>query len=139
MLSLAGGPPAQPERWYRSVIRNLAWNRWSRRSDLVTEGEWFELVESPHQGPLELAEASQRRRQLERALQTIPEIYREILGARYLQSCGLSEICTRLDISYETARTRLRRGLALLRKRMREGGPLEVADRGKASRIHSNR
>jgi RNA polymerase sigma-70 factor (ECF subfamily) len=63
------------------------------------------------------------RRALVEAVLALDEPYRSALIMRYFEGLAPGEIATRLDVSGSTARTRLQRGLALLRDRFeRERG-----------------
>ena len=63
---------------------------------------------------------------LERALDNLPDMYRIIIILRYFEDLKINEIAKVLDININTIKTRLYRGLELLRTNMYiEGGRLE--------------
>lgn len=66
---------------------------------------------------LDVLEQESVRRALVEAVLALDEPYRSALIMRYFEGLAPGEIATRLDVSGSTARTRLQRGLALLRDR----------------------
>jgi RNA polymerase sigma-70 factor (ECF subfamily) len=58
------------------------------------------------------------RRRLVAALLALEEPYRAALLLRYFEDLSVPEVALRLGVPLETARTRLRRGLARLRERL---------------------
>jgi RNA polymerase sigma-70 factor (ECF subfamily) len=72
---------------------------------------------------LDVLEQESVRRALVEAVLALDEPYRSALIMRYFEGLAPGEIATRLNVSGSTARTRLQRGLALLRDRFeRERG-----------------
>ncbi|HGE71851.1 TPA: sigma-70 family RNA polymerase sigma factor [Candidatus Poribacteria bacterium] len=57
---------------------------------------------------------------IEQILKSIPARYREILLLRHSEDMSFSEIADKLGLSYEATRSRYRRALILVRKRVRD-------------------
>jgi RNA polymerase sigma-70 factor, ECF subfamily len=83
------------------------------------EGETFCLADSLAAGdasPYECAVRSETRTQVEAALQTIPEAFREVVVLREIEGFGYEEIAEILDVNLGTVKSRLTRGRAALRE-----------------------
>jgi RNA polymerase sigma-70 factor, ECF subfamily len=83
------------------------------------EGETFCLADSLATGdasPYECAVRSETRTQVEAALQTIPEAFREVVVLREIEGFGYEEIAEILDVNLGTVKSRLTRGRAALRE-----------------------
>ncbi|MGB9597534.1 MAG: RNA polymerase sigma factor, partial [Candidatus Poribacteria bacterium] len=57
---------------------------------------------------------------IEQIFETIPRKYREILLLRHSEDLSFSEIAEKLGLSYEATRSRYRRALMLVRKKVRD-------------------
>lgn len=57
---------------------------------------------------------------VEEALVEIPEIYREVLSLKFSEDLSLGEISEKLGLTYEAARSRYRRGIGMLKEKMKE-------------------
>lgn len=57
---------------------------------------------------------------IEQIFESIPRKYKEILLLRHSEDLSFSEIAERLGLSYEAARSRYRRALILVRKKVRD-------------------
>ncbi|MEQ8768220.1 MAG: sigma-70 family RNA polymerase sigma factor [Planctomycetota bacterium] len=113
-------PPRRPgswRAWLTGVTRNLARQarrgegRRARREQVVARREG---VPSPEDVTARL----QLEQQLVEAVSQLPEPYRTAVLLRYLDDLPVSEVAARLDVPLETVRTRLRRGLEMLRGRL---------------------
>ena len=62
--------------------------------------------------------ASETRVLLERAIETLPEIYRTVFVLRDVEEMSTEDAATILDITEETVKTRLHRARVLLRKEL---------------------
>ncbi len=114
--------------WLYAVARNRAIDllrqrtRLSRRTEPARRDaeEWTDPVErvaDPAPSPLEqLAEQDLHRRVVE-LLPRLPAGFREVLTLRFQEDLMLDEIATVLKLPAATVRTRLYRGLKLLRQR----------------------
>lgn len=58
---------------------------------------------------------------IEQILRSIPQKYKEILLLRHSEGLSFSEIADKLELSYEATRSRYRRALILVRKRIKDG------------------
>ncbi len=113
-------PPARPgswRAWLTGVTRNLA--RQARRGE-HRRARREQIASRPEAEPS--SEESSARLQLERqlvdAVAQLFEPYRTTVMLRYLDDLSIDEVAQRLDVPVETVRTRLRRGIALLRERL---------------------
>ncbi|MGY4827572.1 RNA polymerase sigma factor [Sphaerotilaceae bacterium SBD11-9] len=59
------------------------------------------------------------RHDLVRALESLPEIYREVILLRDMEQLTIGEVAERLDLTREAAKSRIHRGRALLREYLR--------------------
>ena len=75
-------------------------------------------IESTDPGPDEAAEAAWTRRQVRRALDTLPHDQREALVLMYLQGHSVSEICDVTGASASAVKMRLKRGREALRNEL---------------------
>ena len=112
-----GAAAAAPRRWMARVLRNRAHDEHrarGRRAAREQQAARDEALPSSDEIVTRL-ELVQR---LAREVAALPEPYRTALHLRHFEGCTPDEIARRLGVPLETARTRLRRGLALLRERM---------------------
>lgn len=106
--------PLRP--WLSRVLRNLAATRVGR--DARRRGREETVArEEAEVGPDLVARAEEQRRVAAMVLE-LPEPYRESLLMRYYEGQSPTQIARRLGISPVTVRTRLHRGIAMLRKRL---------------------
>lgn len=129
MLAALRRPPESPERpraWLGVVARNLAlkWRRGEQRRVRRERG-------APSPGPApssqELVERAALQREVVGLVLQLEEPYRSTLLERFYAGRTPRQIARRAGLSPETVKTRLRRGLARLRERLREeeGGEAE--------------
>jgi len=115
-----------PRAWLATVTRRLAANVFrerDRRRYRESQVARSEVLEEGVPGETALALA-----QLGDAFQTLEEKYRTPLIQRYFEGHSSFEIGRRLDLPAATIRTRIRRGLELLRERLdRESGGQRAA------------
>ena len=111
-------PPPRPSRaWLGTVLRNVASNlgRGERRRGIhETSAPPGPLPPSPAD-LLERAEVVER---VAHAVRELEEPYRTAVLLRYFEDLSPPDIATRLAAPLETIRTRLKRGLAMLRDRL---------------------
>lgn len=112
--------PARLGGWLCGIARNLArqWQRtraarsWAAVDREERSSDWVDLRPGPDQRVI-----SEEEQQLVwRSLESIPEIYREVLVLYYRQSQSISEVSVLLGVSEEVIRQRLSRGRNLLRQ-----------------------
>ncbi len=111
---------SQPEQrsglrpWLARVLRNNAHRR-AKRGRQRREREAQVYREEAHSAA-ELLERSETRRNVIHAVRSLPEPYKTAVMLRYWEELPPREIGARLGIHRETARTRIKRGLAMLRR-----------------------
>lgn len=114
-------PPRRPgptQGWLAAVVRNLARNhRRAQRTRSVHESRAARPEELPADRQAEDADTL---RQLTEVVTSLPEPYRGTILARYLREQTPSEIAAATDTPVSTVKTRLDRGLRLLRERLDE-------------------
>lgn len=110
--------PPRPGAFLRGVLRNLAGKRHRARSRR-RHHEGAATTEQGSSPPtLDVVAHSERIRALTNALVTLAEPYREALLLRYFSALPPGEIATRLGVPLATVKSRLQRGLAMLRVRL---------------------
>ncbi|MCZ6598296.1 MAG: RNA polymerase sigma factor, partial [Planctomycetota bacterium] len=103
--------------WLSRVVRNLAFSSLSRerqRGERERAAARAETVEDVRETEL----GFEHQERLVRALRSLREPYRTTIHLRYYRELSPGEIAVRQGVSLETVRTRLRRGLALLREKL---------------------
>ncbi|MBI5435452.1 MAG: sigma-70 family RNA polymerase sigma factor, partial [Planctomycetes bacterium] len=109
--------------WFRRVVQNhaLQHRRGSGRRDAREQA-----VARPEGVPStdEIVERETARRSVIESLVVLREPYRTTILLRFYEDLSPAEVAERLGVPLETVRTRLKRGLALLRERLdaRSGG-----------------
>jgi RNA polymerase sigma-70 factor, ECF subfamily len=115
--------------WLFRIARNLAIDRIRRRKHLVNIQDLKELpdlegngerFESHGASPLEQASRMEEKECIAAALSSIPAGYREVLVLRFQEDMPLVEIAGIVEAPLSTVKSRLYRGLELLRE-MLEG------------------
>jgi RNA polymerase sigma-70 factor (ECF subfamily) len=121
----------QLKRWLAAVTRNVA--RKLARSRTTREQHESALLGSPvastprgssASGALEVTARAEMHRRVVDAVLGLDELYRVPLLLRFFEDLPAQDVATRLGVPVETARTRIKRGLALVRARL--GGELGV-------------
>ncbi len=126
MLAALRDPAAERRSvraWLGTVVRNLVWERmrsedrrWTRERG-VARGESVSSTD-------ELVERVSVHREVVEVVMTLPEHYRDVLLRRYYEGETPTEIAERQGVPVSTVKTRLARGLALMREKLdaRHGG-----------------
>ncbi len=110
------------EPWLFSVARNLAIDYLRRtRPDSLDEprpsgGMGAEHLASPGASALERLLSGERAAILDRGMQMLPAIYREVLALRFEEAMKLDEISEVLRVPLPTVKSRVARALDLLRR-----------------------
>jgi RNA polymerase sigma-70 factor (ECF subfamily) len=110
--------------WLRTVLQNLVRDQ-SRVRDRRAAGELTAARVEALPSDSEILERLEVAERVAREVARLPEPYRTAIHLRYFEGLAPAEIARRADLPIETVRTRLRRGLELLRGRMdklSEGG-----------------
>ena len=91
------------------------------------DGETMEALKSVGPDPERQAFAGELRRLIESAIEALPEHYRAVFVMREVEGMSTAESATCLDITEETAKTRLHRARILLREALYERAGIESA------------
>jgi RNA polymerase sigma-70 factor (ECF subfamily) len=121
--------------WLYQIALNACRDRLRRRKsrpqvsldELMETGEVAPFGRGP--SPLELIEARDLSRAVAAAVESLPQEQREVVVLKEYQGLTFQEIAQALDVPISTVKTRLYRGLSLLRQRLeregiRAGAPL---------------
>jgi RNA polymerase sigma-70 factor (ECF subfamily) len=109
------------EAWLLRITRNLCHDRLRRRRLRKTEPmdpDWLDGAPSPEL----LVMTAERRRQLQAAVQALPEMYRVPLLMRFESGCSRRDIAAALAVPESTVMGRLARAVRLLRQSLGEEG-----------------
>ena len=109
--------PRSPRAWLRTLLRFTAVDRLradaTRRRHEVAAARPDRVEDSPS----DLVARAETLDRLVHAVLDLPEPYRETILLRFFEDLGPGDIAARRGIPVETVRTRVRRGVALLRER----------------------
>ncbi len=98
--------------WFYRIVANTSLDFIRKRNrETVIDGEYLfenELIDTDNYANIDL----------ERALENLPYSYRSIIILRYFEDLKINEIAEVLDININTIKTRLYKGLELLRVEM---------------------
>jgi RNA polymerase sigma-70 factor (ECF subfamily) len=116
--------------WMHRLTLNLAfdWLRARKRRPLTVplepppdpEERPVREIASPDDSPEDLALQADRRKQLHKAIQELPDDYREVVLLHHFHHLSYSQIAQRLDAPVRTIETRLYRARLLLKKVLTE-------------------
>jgi RNA polymerase sigma factor (sigma-70 family) len=107
--------------WWKSVVRSAAYQRGrsegrhQRRVDRVAQTRPSRGVEEPYQ----VAERLETIQNLARLVQELEEPYGSTIYAHYFEGVPVAALAKQLDVSKSTIQSRLQRGVARLRTRMK--------------------
>lgn len=108
--------------WLCAIARNVARNyiRAKRRDVVGRAGSLDKMtdISSGESAPVEAVIDKEQQAMISRALQGIPESYREPLVLFYREQKSLKQVAEQLELSEEAARTRVSRGRKLLREQV---------------------
>ena len=125
VLSSQGGPVRDSRGWLFVVIQRLAHRHRrteQRRRQREVAAAQPDVVESPSEAIAHRDERGQLVRSVLRALRDLPSPYREMVRLRYLRQIPPRQIAKHLGIPTATVKTRLVRGLRMLRVAMEQPG-----------------
>lgn len=124
--------PRRPfEAWLFTVARNLALDHLRRYQpesldEPLPSGESREEhLAGATQTALDRAILQERAARLMEAMESLPAVYREVLTLRFEEEMKLEEIAEVLGAPLSTVKTRLRRSLEGLRRKLEARGPVE--------------
>lgn len=112
--------------WLLGILEHRAHDRRERAhvrkergsTSLASAGS---ALADPTPGPRSAAEDAELRAQVAAALESVPKNYREVLTLRLVHGLRAVDIAHAQGVSPETVRTKLRRGLAMLRSSLPRG------------------
>jgi RNA polymerase sigma-70 factor (ECF subfamily) len=118
VVALATATPVRdPRAWLARVARNFALLSLRRRSRRARNEQGAARPDPVAPVDEALADAETRQRVF-RALRRLPSLDRSLLSLRYAEKTNFLDIGTRVGLSAEAARSRVRRALDALRKAM---------------------
>jgi RNA polymerase sigma-70 factor (ECF subfamily) len=103
--------------WLRAVMRHRL-RRHARREAARAAVEARAARADAQPAAAEVAAVAALHQQLSAEVAALPEPYRASVVLRFLQDLDVAEVARRTAVPLETARARIRRGLALLRERL---------------------
>ncbi|MEN8151954.1 MAG: sigma-70 family RNA polymerase sigma factor, partial [Planctomycetota bacterium] len=110
--------PGALGRWLGTISRRLAL-RVKRSDESRQRRESAPRGRSAVPTPAEIAEREETRRAVLRALLDLDPLYRDVLLLRFYEDLPPREVAAHLGVPVETARSRIRRGIASLRRTLR--------------------
>jgi RNA polymerase sigma factor (sigma-70 family) len=119
LRSISPPAPRSPRAWLGTILRHTASNMRlaQRRRDAH---ERSAPQPAPIAPPDEIAERAEVVERVARAVRALREPYRTAIFLRYFEDIPADAIAERLRVPVDTVRTRVRRGLAILRARLDE-------------------
>lgn len=112
--------PGRLRPWLCGIARNLGNNARRKAARPTTTLNSSTDVSSAAPGPADSAVSSEEQAIVWRALEQIPESYREPLILFYREQHSVSEVAQSLGLSEDAAKQRLSRGRGMLRERVAE-------------------
>jgi len=113
------------EAWLFAIARNLVldWHRRKKPQSVDSlagpeEGATFDLQDERSESPLEQVLQAERVSGVQRSLEQVPAIYREVLVLRFQEELQLDEIAGITGAPISTVKSRLYRGLEALKSVM---------------------
>lgn len=121
MAAAQRGPerPASPRAWLMTAVRRLALDSW--RAETARRRREREIAKQRAIPSTEQAvEREATRRRVTDVVLALPEPWRTALVLRYFEDLPPAKIATHLGIPLDTVRSRIKRGLELVRQRLDE-------------------
>jgi|SRR6516164_9172593 len=113
------------EAWLFAIARNLVldWHRQKKPLSIDSlagpeEGATFDLQDKRSESPLEQVLQAEQESGVQRSLEQVPAIYREVLVLRFQEELQLDEIAGLTGAPISTVKSRLYRGLEALKSVM---------------------
>ncbi len=110
--------------WLLQIVRNRALDVLKQKRPLAfsamqdEDESWLDQIPDPALSPSETAEIRIEAARVEKAIAGLPEQYRNVLSLRYIQRLTFREIGLELGEILDTVKTRHRRAVALLKKKL---------------------
>lgn len=109
--------PESVGSWLFAIARNRARDVWKRHGrETAIDDEHEPAIEPPKDGD------EQEARRVLRAIQALPDAYRETLALRLVEDLSGPEIAQRTGLTHGSVRINLHRGMKLLREKLERGG-----------------
>ncbi|MEM9800426.1 MAG: sigma-70 family RNA polymerase sigma factor [Planctomycetota bacterium] len=119
-LKTKARPVESPGRWLFTTCRNAL--RDASRSAVPTLEDSARDASSSEAGPSEHLLDREVQREVRRALSTLQPIHAQAVELRYLEGLAPDGVAERLRVPRETARSRIKRGLSMLREELERSG-----------------
>lgn len=116
-LEREGAPVRHPRAWLATVARSLA-RRLRRAQERRADHEARAPAPRGERAAAEVVARASLHRAVVEAVLALAEPYRSTILVRFFEDVDARAVAQRLDVPLETVRTRLKRGLALLRERL---------------------
>jgi len=113
---------AKFETWLFAIARHLVIDLQRRKKPESLDSLAAPEMIAPEPSPLEQFSLRERGADLQESLGRLPAVYREVLLLRFQEDLSLEEIAAVLDAPVSTVKSRLYRGLEVLRQEMGEVG-----------------
>lgn len=120
LAALENGPrgPGAQRSWMANAVRHLAFRVWRSVARRRTREAVHARAEGAVPTPEQILEREDLRRRLVEGVNAMDEPYRSVMVLRFLMGLPPREVARQLGVAVETARTRIRRGLEILRARL---------------------
>src|SRR6201984_1518524 len=116
------------EAWLFAIARNLVldWHRRKKPQSIDSlagpeEDAAFDVKDEHSESPLEQVMQAEQKSSVQRSLEKVPAIYREVLVLRFQEEMQLDEIAGVTGAPISTVKSRLYRGLDALKTTMLQG------------------
>jgi RNA polymerase sigma factor (sigma-70 family) len=116
---LESGRVLESPQWLTAIVRNVARSRWREQTRRVEREQRVASERRPIPTPEEVLEREELRRGLVEHVLALDDPWRTTIVLHYMEERDLRDVAHAMGVSVETARTRSRRGLELLRLRMK--------------------
>jgi RNA polymerase sigma factor (sigma-70 family) len=105
--------------WLSTVTRRLAW-RTRRREVMRRQREVASFAQATAPATADVVARAEMQERVVRTVLRLQDPYRETVLLRFFEELSLPDVAKRMSVPLETVRSRLRRGLALLRTQLEE-------------------
>jgi RNA polymerase sigma-70 factor (ECF subfamily) len=122
LAALENCPPkgAAPRAWLATLVRNFAFKAWRGAHRREQREQAFAESTREVPTPAEILERESMRREIVEAVLALDEPWRAALILRFFEELPTQEVARILAVPHATARTRIKRGLELLRARLEQ-------------------
>jgi RNA polymerase sigma-70 factor (ECF subfamily) len=117
--------------WLLQIVRNTCYTRLQKREPVEATGEFDEELHPQSEAtPEALAIAGDDRDRLQRALESLPPKFREVLVLREFEECSYKEIAAITEIPIGTVMSTLSRAREKLQRALVGAGPRDGREGG---------